>query len=81
MHVSVVFSMVVVVFLLSLCCLLLRLCVGIFWPRHEKTCLRGVANDKGTDQPAHLRSLINIFDIHLLKSIISKLATSEILLF
>ena len=26
--------------------------------RHEKTCLLRVANNKGADQPAHMRSLI-----------------------
>ena len=50
-------------------------------PRHEKTCLRGFANNKGADQPAHQRILISAFIIHLLKSIISRLATSEISLF
>ena len=47
-------------------------------PRLEKTCLRGFANKKGADQPAHPRSLISAFVIRFLKSIISKLATSEI---
>ena len=52
-------------------------------PPCEKTCLRGgggggVANNKGADQPAHPRSLISAFVIHFSKSIISKLATSEI---
>ena len=35
-------------------------------------------NSKVADQPAHLHSLISAFVIHLLESIISKLATSEI---
>ena len=38
-------------------------------------------NNKGADQPAHLRSLINTFVIRLLESIISKLATRVISLF
>ena len=38
-------------------------------------------NNKGTDQPAHLRSLISTFAILLLESIISSLATSEISIF
>ena len=38
----------------------------------------GFANNKGADQPAHPHSLISTFVIRLLKSIISKLATSEI---
>ena len=41
----------------------------------------GSANNKGADQLAHPRSLISAFDIHLLNSIISKLAPSEISLF
>ena len=32
-------------------------------PRREKTCLRGVANNTGADQPAHPRSLISAFVI------------------
>ena len=47
-------------------------------PRREKTCLRGFANNKGADQPAHPCSLISAFVIYLLESIISRLATSEI---
>ena len=46
-------------------------------PRREKTCLRGFANNTGTDQPAHPRSLISAFVIRVLESAISKLATSE----
>ena len=53
----------------------------IYGPRREKTCLRGFANNKGADQPAHQRSLIITFVIRLLKSIISRLVTSEISLF
>ena len=30
----------------------------IYGPRREKTCLRGVANNEGADQPAHSHSLI-----------------------
>ena len=48
-------------------------------PQREKTCLRGgggVANNKGTDQPAHPHSLISAIVIHLLESIISRLARS-----
>ena len=41
----------------------------------------GSANNKGTDQLAHRRSLISAFAIHLLKSIILKLAPSKISLF
>ena len=53
----------------------------LFGPRREKTCLRGFANNTGADQPAHPRSLISAFVIRFLKSVISKLATSEILVF
>ena len=38
-------------------------------------------NNNGTDQPAHPLSLISIFVICSLESIISKLATGEISIF
>ena len=47
-------------------------------PRREKTYLQGFANNKGTDQPVHLCSLISAFVIHLMETMISNLATSEI---
>ena len=47
------------------------------WPCREKTCLRGFADNKDADQPAHPRSLIGAFVIRFLKSIIYFLATSE----
>ena len=50
-------------------------------PRREKTCLRGLANNKDAAQPAHQRSLISASVIHLLGSIISGLATREISIF
>ena len=53
----------------------------LYGPRHDKTCLRGFANNKGADQPAHPRRLISAFVIRLLESIISELATSEISIF
>ena len=53
----------------------------LFGPQREKTCLRGFANNTGADQPAHPRSLISAFVICFLKSIISKLSTSEISVF
>ena len=53
----------------------------VYGPRREKTCLWGLANIKGADQPAHVRSLISPFVSHLLESIISRLATSKISLF
>ena len=42
---------------------------------------QGLANNKGPDQPAHLRRLISTFVIHFLKSIIYRLATSKISIF
>ena len=52
-----------------------------YGPRREKSCLPGFANNKGPDQPAHLRSLISAFVIRFLKSTICKLATGEISIF
>ena len=37
------------------------LTLTLYGPRREKTCLRGYANNKGADQPAHPRSLISAF--------------------
>ena len=56
-------------------------CTIINGLRREKTCLRGFANNKRTDQPAHSRRLISAFVIRVLESIISQLATSEVLIF
>ena len=53
----------------------------LYGPRREKTCLRGVENNTGADQPAHPRSLISAFVIRFLESIICKLATDKILFF
>ena len=50
-------------------------------PHRKKTCLHGLTNNKGADQPAHPRRLISAFVIRFLDSIISKLATSEISIF
>ena len=50
-------------------------------PLHEKTCVQGFVNKKGANQPAHPRSLISAFVIRLLVSSMSKLATSDILIF
>ena len=44
----------------------------LYGPRPEKTCLLGVANNTGADQP------ISAFVIHFLESIIYKLATGKI---
>ena len=53
----------------------------MYGPQREKTCLQGLANNKGTYQPAHLRSLISTFVIRLLEGTISRLVTSEVSLF
>ena len=50
-------------------------------PRSEKTCLRWFANNKGADQPAHLRSLISVFVIRVFETIIPRLASIAILIF
>ena len=55
-----------------------RLDIGTYRPRREKTCLQRLANNKGADQPAQPRSLISAFFICCLESTISKLAMSEI---
>ena len=47
-------------------------------PQREKTLSSVFVNNKDADQPAHLRSLISAFIIHLFESSISKLATSKI---
>ena len=49
--------------------------------RRQKTCLRGVVNNTGTDLPAHPRSLISAFVIRFLECTIGKPATGEILIF
>ena len=50
-------------------------------PHRDKTCLQGLANNKGADLPAHPGSLISAFVIRFLESIISRLTTSEITIF
>ena len=42
-------------------------------PRREK-----LANNKGADQPAHLRMLVSALVIRVLENIISRLATGKI---
>ena len=37
----------------------------IYGPGHAKTCLKPYANNKGADQPAHPRSLISTFVVHV----------------
>ena len=52
--------------------------VELHGPRCKKTCLPGVANNTGADQPTHMRSLISAFVIRFLKSTIFNLATITI---
>ena len=47
-------------------------------PGHEKMCLMSHANNKGTDQPVHPRSLISAFLVCCLDSIISLDSIAEI---
>ena len=49
----------------------------IKWALTQKTCLWGVANNKGADQHVHPYSLISSFVIRFLERNISKLATDE----
>ena len=45
---------------------------------HEKMCLMSCVNKKGTDQPAHVHSLISAFVVRFLDSIISLDSIAEI---
>ena len=47
-------------------------------PGHEKTCLMSYANNKGADQPAHLRSLISAFVVRCLDSVMSLVSVTKI---
>ena len=53
----------------------------LYGPGREKARLQGFVNNKGANQPAHPCSLISIFVIRFLESIIRKLATGEISVF
>ena len=53
----------------------------LFGPQCENTCPQGFANNKGADQPAHMRSLISTFVVRLTKSIMYRHSTSEISMF
>ena len=50
----------------------------IIEPGHEKTCLMPYANNKGTDQTAHPRSLISAFVVRCPDSVVPTLAKSKI---
>ena len=49
-----------------------------FEPGHEKMCLMPYANNKGADQPAHPRSLINAFVVRCKDRMIPLVYISEI---
>ena len=51
------------------------------WASTPENLSLGFKNNKGADQAAHPRRLISTFVIPFMKSIISKLATSEISIF
>ena len=59
----------------------LYLYIFTYGRRREKTCLWGLANNKGADQPAHPHSLISAFVNRFLESIIYKHAIGEITTF
>ena len=50
----------------------------IYEPGHEKTCLMSYANNKGTDQPVHLRNLISAFAVRCLDSVMSLFSVTKI---
>ena len=47
-------------------------------PGHEKMCLMAYANNKGADQPAHPRSLISVFVVCCLDSVMSLISVTKI---
>ena len=47
-------------------------------PRHKKTCFFPYANNKGTDQPTHPRSLISAFVVRCQDSMVPLRAVAEI---
>ena len=53
----------------------------IIWASTQEPYPRGFGNNKGADQPAHMRRLISTFVIPLLETIIPKLATNKISIF
>ena len=48
-----------------------------YGPGHVKMCLMPYANNKGADQPEHLRSPISTFDVRCLDGMICTLAISK----
>ena len=72
---------VAICLLSSLAIILIRkrdLAAFLIRPRHEITCLRRLANNKGSDQPAQMRSLISTYVICFLENFIYELAKGEI---
>ena len=63
---------------LFMCVMVNRIIYGL---RRKKTGRRGLANNKGSGQPARPRSLTSVFVIRLLESITSRLATFGISIF
>ena len=57
---------------------LLRHCIVLIEPGHEKMCLWAYANNKGADQTAQMRSLISAFVVRCLDSIIPLDSIAEI---
>ena len=55
--------------------------VDPMWASTQENLSLGCTNNKGADQPAHPRRLISAFVIRFFKSIISKVAWSEISMF
>ena len=51
---------------------------NFWWALMRENLSSGFENNKSSDQPAYTRSLISIFVIHLLESIMSKLVTSQL---
>ena len=49
-----------------------------YGPGYAKMCLMPYVNNKGTDQPAHLRSLISTFVVRCLDSMIHILALCKV---
>ena len=50
----------------------------LYGPGHAKMRLMSYANNKGADQPAHLRSVISTFVVHCLDSMIGILALATV---
>ena len=62
-------------FCFSFVCFFLKDSGSSFGPGHAKMCLMPYANNKVSDQPAHLHSLISTFVIRCLDGIISVVST------